>query len=84
MDNHIIIPDLRDWADQARIGGKLAAHGKGGDEWGQPDKEWGEQTDADQVIEFCKSFFDYAYVMKARLAKQRMLASQSKPGSNAP
>jgi hypothetical protein len=66
-----ITPALADWADQARIGGKLAAHGKGGDEWGTPDKEWADATDADEVIEFCISFFEYAFIMKARLAKRR-------------
>ena len=66
-----IPPDLKDWADQARIGGRLAAHGTGGDEWGQPDKEWGDSQDAKEVIDFCTSFFEYAFVMKARLDKLR-------------
>jgi len=76
VDNHKITPDLRDWADQARIGGRLAAHGIGGDEWGQPEKQWGDQMDATEVIEFCKSFFEYSYLMRERLKKRRTPASQ--------
>ncbi len=66
-----ITPALKDWADQADIGGKLAAPGSGADEWGQPEKDWAEQDDANEVIDFCKSFFEYAYVMQARLARRR-------------
>jgi hypothetical protein len=71
VDAHVITPDLKDWADQARIGGKLAAHGTGGDEWGEPDKEWGDQGDAQTVIEFLQSFLEYSYAMKQRLANRR-------------
>ena len=71
VDAHRITPDLKDWADQARIGGKLAAHGTGGDEWGEPDKEWGDQEDAQTVIEFLQSFLEYSFVMKQRLANRR-------------
>lgn len=86
VDTHKITPDLKDWADQARIGGKLAAHGTGGDEWGDPDKDWADRDDATQVIEFCRSFFEYAYVMKARLQRRQSgtPASQSRPSSNEP
>ena len=81
-----ITPALKEWADQSRIGGKLAAHGTGGDEWGQPEKDWADKDDADQVLEFCRSFFEYAYVMKARLDQRRgpTPASQSDQDSNAP
>ncbi len=71
VDAHKITPDLKDWADQARIGGKMAAHGTGGDEWGQPEKDWADKQDAEQVKAFCRSFFEYAYVMKARLCERR-------------
>jgi hypothetical protein len=76
VDAQKITPDLKDWADQARIGGKLAAHGTGGDEWGQPEKAWGERQDAEDVIGFCTSFFEYAYTMTKRLQDRR-----SKPAS---
>ena len=83
---NVIAPPLKDWADQARIGGKLAAHGTGGDEWGQPDKDWADESDANEVIEFCRSFFEYAYVMKARLDRRRGLGTelQSEESSSAP
>ena len=71
VDGNKITPALKDWADQARIGGKLSAHGTGGDEWGQPEKDWAESQDAQEVIDFCTSFFEYAFVMKARLDKRR-------------
>ena len=79
VESRKITPALKEWADQARIGGKLAAHGTGGDEWGEPEQEWAEQSDADAVIDFCRSFFEYAYVMKERLRERqkRLLASQS-------
>ena len=86
VESNVIAPPLKDWADQARIGGKLAAHGAGGDPWGQPDKDWADESDGNEVIEFCRSFFEYAYVMKARLDRRRGLdhASQSKPDGNVP
>ncbi len=71
MDVNKITPDLKDWADKARIGGRLAAHGTGEDEWGHPDKDWGDSQDAKEVIDFCTSFFEYAFVLKARLDKLR-------------
>ena len=77
VESNVIAPPLKDWADQARIGGKLAAHGTGGDEWGQPDKDWADENDCNEVIEFCRSFFEYAYVMKARLDHRRGLEPES-------
>ena len=82
VDANVIAPPLKEWADQARIGGKLAAHGTGGDEWGQPDKDWANEDDANEVIEFCRSFFEYAYVMKARLDRRRGLDLESQSGTD--
>ncbi len=79
VESNVIAPPLKDWADQARIGGKLAAHGVGGDEWGQPDKDWADESDCNEVIEFCRSFFEYAYVMKARLDKRRGMMPALQP-----
>ncbi|MBI2170567.1 MAG: DUF4145 domain-containing protein [Chloroflexi bacterium] len=89
VDSHKLTPDLKDWADHARIGGKLAGHGTGGDEWGDPSKIWGEQADAEAVIEFCDAFFEYIYVLPKRNADRRSRtgttpASPRAPGSNAP
>jgi len=71
VEEDLIPPALKDWADQARIGGKLAAHGTGGAEWGERGKSWGNQEDAQEVINFCLSFLEYAYVIKDRLDKRR-------------
>ena len=71
VEKQVLTPALRDWADEARIGGRLAAHGAGGDAWGKPEVDWGTEEDADQVIDFLKSFFEYVYVMPARLAERR-------------
>lgn len=71
VEEELIPPVLKDWADQPRIGGKLAAHGTGGEEWGEPDKVWGTQEDAKEVIDFCLSVLEYAYVMPTRLENRR-------------
>ena len=84
VDKDLIAPALKEWTDQARVGGKMAAHGTGGGEWGDPKKEWGDQADAQEVKEFCLSFLEYAYVKPARLKKRRGPASKSGKGSNAP
>lgn len=64
-------PELREWADQARIGGELAAHGTGGDEWGQPDLDWAKDADAEEVLGFLRPFFEYVYVMPARIVARK-------------
>ena len=51
VERRKITPQLKDWADQARIGGRIAAHGSGGNEWGDPDKIWGNVEDASIVID---------------------------------
>lgn len=71
VDKRKIPPDLKDWADHARIGGKLAGHGTGGAEWGDSTKVWGDMKDADAVIGFCDSFFDYLYVIPERNRQRR-------------
>lgn len=83
-----ITPKLRAWADQARIGGRIAAHGAGGKAWGDPDKLWGDMEDAIAVIDYLKIFFDYIYVLDERMTTKfgqlSKPASQSGTGSNAP
>lgn len=87
VSNRTITPKLKEWADQARIGGRIAAHGEGGGEWGDPSKIWGTLEDAKVVIEYLQSFFEYAYLIEHRLGgtlkKQIQPASQSGTGSNA-
>lgn len=76
-DRNVITPDLKEWADHAQIGGRIAAHGKGGEHWGEPSLTWGDNRDAENVINFCKSFFEYVYVMKERNRQRR--SGLSKP-----
>ena len=83
-----ITPKLREWADQARIGGRIAAHGAGGEAWGDPDKLWGTIDDARAVIDYLKIFFDYVYVLEERMISKfgepNVPASQSETDSSAP
>jgi hypothetical protein len=71
-----LAPDLREWADHARIGGKLAAHGTGGEEWGEDEKRWGTQGDSESVRDFLLSFLEYVYVMPKRNAERRAKAEK--------
>lgn len=84
-----LTPDLKEWGDHARIGGKLAGHGTGGNEWGDATKIWGDASDAEAVIAFCEAFFEYVYVLPERNKERRAKtgtppALQSGPGSNVP
>lgn len=79
VDKFKITPDLKEWGDHARIGGKLAAHGTGGDEWGDETKVWGTQEDAAAVIDFCSAFFEYIYVLPKRNEERRRKADVSGP-----
>ncbi len=85
--HHLITPPLHAWASQAQIGGKIGAHGTGGDKWGDIDLHWATKEDAESVLDFARSFFDYAFTMPARLAARmtsHVPASQSGTGSNTP
>lgn len=89
VSKYKLTPDLKEWADHARIGGKLAGHGTGGNEWGDATKIWGDVTDAEAVIAFCEGFFEYVYVLPERNKQRRVKTgtppvAQSGTGSNAP
>jgi len=71
VDAHKITPDLKEWADHARIGGRLAAHGTGGEDWGDASLEWGQQSDAEAVQDFLSSFLEYVYIMPERNRQRR-------------
>lgn len=66
VDSYKITPDMKTWADHARIGGKLAAHGTGGKEWGDKALEWGTQDEASAVKDFLTAFFEYVYTLPER------------------
>ncbi len=70
VEKRIIAPTLKDWAEQAQIGGRIAAHGTGGDAWGDPDKVWGTMEDAAAVIDYCKGVYEYLYVLEDRNRKR--------------
>ncbi|MBA7471817.1 hypothetical protein ES707_07127 [subsurface metagenome] len=59
-----ITPELKEWAHEARLGGKLGAHG-------MKQKKWADQNDAEEVLEFCRWFFRYVYVLPKQLAERK-------------
>ena len=62
--NRKITPELRDWAHEGRLGGKLGAHGT-------KEKKWADKDDADEVMEFARWFFRYVYVLPKQLADKK-------------
>jgi len=66
-----ITPDLRDWAHEGRLAGKLGAHGTEEEE-----KRWNDETDAKEIIEFCKWFFRYIYILPKQLEQRRQRLTQ--------
>ena len=59
-----ITPELKEWAHEARLGGKLGAHG-------MKQKKWADKEDAEEVLEFCRWFFRYVYVLPKQLAERK-------------
>lgn len=66
---HRITPDLRDWAHEARLGGKLGAHGG-------TEKQWNTQQDAEEIVEFATWFFRYVFILPQQLAERRGRVTQ--------
>ena len=71
VDKQKITPELKEWADHARIGGRIAAHGTGGKDWGDASLEWEDSTDAEAVIASCLGFFAYIYVIPEQNRQRR-------------
>ena len=61
---HRITPELRDWAHEARLGGKLGAHGG-------TEKQWNTQLDAEEIVEFATWFLRYVFVLPQQLAERK-------------
>ncbi len=59
-----ITPELKEWAHEGRLGGKLGAHGT-------KQKQWAERDDAEEVFEFSRWFFRYVYVLPQQLAERK-------------
>jgi hypothetical protein len=70
-----ITPELKEWAHEGRVGGKLGAHGIG-------EKKWADQNDAEEITEFCRWFLRYLYVLPNQLAnRKKALAEQANKSS---
>ncbi|MGB5925040.1 MAG: DUF4145 domain-containing protein [Dehalococcoidia bacterium] len=69
-----ITPELKAWAHESRLGGKLGAHGT-------KEKRWADKDDAEELLEFSRWFFRYVYVLPRQLAdrKERFAPSGSEP-----
>lgn len=61
-----ITPDLRDWAHEGRLGRNLGAHGSE-----KQGKKWSDEADAEEIVEFCKWFFRYVYILPKQLEQRR-------------
>ena len=65
-----ITPELKAWAHESRLGGKLGAHGT-------KQKKWADKNDAEEVLEFSRWFFRYVYVLPRLLADWKDLVAPS-------
>ena len=63
-DAHVITPDLRAWAHEGRLGGKLGAHGG-------TEKQWNTELDAEEIVEFATWFFRYVFILPQQLAERK-------------
>ncbi len=59
-----ITPDLREWAHEGRLGRNLGAHGS-------ERQKWSDESDAEEIVEFCKWFFRYVYILPKQLEQRR-------------
>ena len=71
-----ITPELKEWAHEGRLGGKLGAHGL-------EQKRWADKDDAEEVLEFSRWFLRYVYVLPQQLAdrKAKFTPSSDEPTS---
>lgn len=65
-----ITPELKAWAHEGRLGGKLGAHG-------MKEKKWADKDDAEEVSEFTRWFLRYVYVLPRQLAERKARVSPS-------
>jgi len=65
-----ITPELKEWAHEGRLGGKLGAHGT-------KQKKWADKDDAEEVSEFSRWFFRYVYVLPRQLAERKAKVASS-------
>ena len=67
--NQGITPALKEWAHQGRFGANLGGHGS-------EQEKWADRTDAEEIVEFCRWFFRYVYVLPKQLEDRRQRLSQ--------
>ena len=75
-DQHVITPDLRAWAHEGRIAGKLGAHGT-------KRQKWNTERDAAEIVEFAKWFFRYVFILPKQL-QQRKMEAEAKSDTTPP
>ena len=67
-NQHMITPDLGEWAHEGRMAGKLGAHG--GEQ-----KKWNTERDAAEIMGFANWFFRYVFILPKQLAERRKQAA---------
>jgi len=72
--NQRITPELKEWANEGRLGGNLGAHGS-------PAKKWADKEDAEEILEFTRWFMRYVYVLPQQLADRRSNVTGSSEGT---
>lgn len=76
VQRRILTPELGTWAQEARIVGVIAAHG-------EPEfKDWADEQDAKEALEFTKWVLRYLFVLPGQLEnrKARLAEEASKTG----
>ena len=67
-----ITPTLKAWAHETRVAGKLGAHGIG-------EKKFADKEDSEEILEFCRWFLRYLFVLPEQLkARREKLLDKSK------
>ena len=68
----VITPQMKAWAHESRLRQKLGAPGT-------KSKKWATRKDAEEVLEFCRWFFRYAYVLPKQLAEMKARIESKTP-----
>jgi len=66
----ILTPTIRDWAHETRLGGNLGAHGSS-------TQKWAAQEDAEEIVEFARSIFQYVYIIPSQVQQRRLRLSRT-------
>lgn len=63
-DEHLITPDLKEWAHEARLSGNLVAHPR-------PEDRKVDGVEAMEIVEFAETIFFHLYVIPKRTEMRR-------------